>query len=841
MTAAEIERRDRFDRTWSKPPGPFAFTSVVQHKSVGMRYMVTAFIFFLIGGVLAMLMRTQLAQPESNFVSAETYNELFTMHGTTMMFLFAIPFLEGLATYFLPLLIGARDMPFPRYNAFNYWCYLLGGIILYSSYLFDMVPTTGWFSYVPLSGPEFSDRSMDFWLFGLTLAEIAAVGAAIEIVVSVLRCRAPGMSLNRMPIFAWTMLSVGLLIIIAFVPLIVASVLLELDRTVGTAFFEQELGGSPLLWQHLFWIFGHPEVYVMFLPGAAIISHVIPVHARHPLVAYPLVVVAVIVTAVMSLGLWVHHMYTTGLPAAAMGFFTAASMSITLASGVQVFAWIATLWSGRPRLTAPMLWSIGFIVTFVAGGVTGVMVASVSFDSQVHDTYFVVAHFHYVIIGGMLFPLFAGLYHWWPKLTGRLYSEGPARLAFALIFVGFHLTFFPMHLAGLWGMPRRVYTYEETLGVDTVNLLSTIGSMIVGVGVVVLVVSLAVSLRRPVHEEAQNPWEGDSLEWTAQSPPASENFTRIPVIRSRHPGWDPPAREDPALSGPVRETFDGAPAAFRAGPLTTVLSGEPDAAMLLPRSTAWPMVPPLGLGTIAASLLSQWYPLAFVGIAVTIGGLAGWGWRNEAEYGHNHMRPLPGGLRIEEPGGRSIGLWGAAGAGVVILVAAVTLTFSGLYLQVNASAWPEGSTYQAPLGFAGVGALLLACAALAWWGSRTDRDARWDAEDVQVAARQRGALLAVIIAGLVAAIAAAVMWITSGLEQTAHAYDSTVWTMFGASCLALAFALGITLAAGWARLHHRRDLRPALQLQNASILWATVLVVWAMTWVVADVMPRMAI
>ncbi|RLV56274.1 cytochrome ubiquinol oxidase subunit I [Aeromicrobium phragmitis] len=838
MTADSVtDLDDRFDGTWSNPRGFRGFFSVVQHKDVGMRYMVTAFVLFLIGGVQAMFLRVQLAQPENDFLGPETYNELFTMHGTTMMFLFAIPFLEGLASYLLPLMIGSRDLPFPRYNVFNYWCYLLGGLILYSSFLFALVPDAGWFSYVPLSGPDFADRSMDFWLFGLTLAEIAAVGAAIEISVAILRTRAPGMTLNRMPIFAWTMLAVAFLIIVAFVPLIVASVLLELDRAVGTAFFDINAGGSPLLWQHLFWIFGHPEVYVMFLPGAAIISHVIPAHSGRPLVAYPLVVVALASTAVMSLGLWVHHMYTTGLPSLTMSFFTAASMSITLASGLQVFAWIATLWLGKPRFTVPMLYSLGFVVTFVLGGITGVMVASVALDTQVHDTYFVVAHFHYVLIGGMLFPVFAALHHWWGKVTGRHYARRPAVIAFWLVFVGFHVTFFPMHLSGLWGMPRRVYTYEQELGVGLVNLISTVGAFVIAAGVVLLTVNLVISHRRgaPVGVET-----GDSLEWTTSSPPPSENWRRIPMVTSRNPGWDRDEPVDADTRAALDEAFDARPVEFRATPLTTVLSAEPDGAVLLPRSTYWPLVTPVGLAILAVALLTQWYPLSAVGVVVGIVGLAGWAWRNESEYRVEHVRPLAGRFQFEAHGTRSIGWWAAASASIVIVVAVATLTFSALYLQVNASVWPLEDTVGEPVRFTAVAAALLAGLGVTWRAARQGRHELWDLSRPEVRRAQFIAVAVAMCAAVIALVLLVPLWL-GDLDPAAHAYESSVWTLLGAQVLAILAALAMTIAALHARMRHRRDARTGLLLHAAALLWAAAAVSWAMVWMTSDLLPRLVI
>ncbi|GAB2943870.1 hypothetical protein GCM10027280_35680 [Micromonospora polyrhachis] len=834
VDTVEASHADRFTRTWDNPPGLKGFFTQVNHKSVGIRYMLTAFVLFLVGGVEALVMRVQLARPESDVLDPQSYNELFTMHGTTMMFLFAIPFLEGLATYLLPLHLGARDMPFPRYNVFNYWCYLFGGLILYSSFLVAMVPDAGWYAYVPLSGPDFAGKAMDFWLFGLTLAELAAVGAAIEISVAVLKMRAPGMTLNRMPIFAWAMLAVAFLIIVAFIPLIVASVLLELDRVVGSAFFDPVRGGDPLLWQHLFWIFGHPEVYVMFLPGSAIVSHVIPVYCRRPLVAYPLVVLAIVVTAVMSLGLWVHHMYTVGLPPLTLSFFTAASMTITLASGLQVFAWIATLLAGRPRFSVPMLYSLGFLVTFVAGGITGVMVASVPFDGQVHDTYFVVAHFHYVVLGGMLFPVFAGLYHWWPKITGRLLDDRLGHVSFWLVFVGFHVTFFPMHLTGLWGMPRRVYTYERELGIGTVNLISTVGAFVLASGVVVLTVAFAWSLVRGRRAPA-DPWRGDTLEWATASPPPPENFPDIPVVTSRQPNWDSPPPDE--LHAPVRQAFLRRPADFRASPLTTALWAEPEGAARLATSTGWPLVPAVGLAVIAVGMLVQWWPVPALGIAVVLAGLVGWALRNEAEHTDQQAVPLTGQFPFEAPGSRSITWWGAAGAAMVGVVAVVTLAFSALYLQVNAVAWPGDGRLDRPLSALGVTvALVLATAATRWGARRRRTDGPGPGDPHERSAHVTAALVA-LAAGTVALAVTLAIWFGSDIRPVRHAYDSIAVTLLGAQTLIVLVGVASSAVALLGRWRHVRDSRPANLLQGAALIWGAALFTWLVTWATTDLLP----
>ncbi len=470
--AAASAHEDALKRVWTDPTGRFGWTANVQNGPIVKRFMTTVMVFFLLGGVQALLMRSQLAQPHNGLLSAELYNQLFTMHGSTMMFLFAVPMMEAFAEFLLPAMIGARELPFPRLTAFLYWTLLFGGVLLYAAFAFGL-PDSGWFAYPPLSGAAFSPSlGIDFWLLGLDVAQIAAIGDAFEIIVGTLKTRAPGMSLPDLPLYLWSTLVMGFAMIFGFTPLFVCTLMLQLDRHWATHFFDPSAGGNPLPWQHLFWIFGHPEVYIMFLPASGIISMIVITFARRPMVGHTFIVQAMIATAFLSFGLWVHHMFATGaIPLLAMSFFTAASITIAIPSGVQVFAWIATLWGSRPRLSTPMLWVIGFIITFVLGGISGVSLAVVPFDWQAHDTYYVVAHFHYVLIGSLLFSTFAGFYYWLPKLTGRLLSERIGQWHFWVMLVGFNLTFFPMHISGLLGMPRRVYTYEPGLGLETPNLV----------------------------------------------------------------------------------------------------------------------------------------------------------------------------------------------------------------------------------------------------------------------------------------------------------------------------------------------------------------------------------
>lgn len=631
---ADPELHQHLLRVWGNWPG-WGTLAAVNHTSLGLRFTITGLVFFLIGGLLAMLMRTQLALPEQTIIEADVYSQLFTMHGTVMMFLFAIPVLEGLAVYLIPKMIGARDLVFPRISAFGYYCYLSGGIIVLSGLFLGIAPNSGWFMYTPLSSSEYAPgRGSDFWLLGITFVEISAVAAGVELIVSILRSRAPGMTLGRMPIFCWYILGTAFMIVFGFPPLILASIMLELERTMGLPFFVPAAGGDPLLWQHLFWLFGHPEVYIIFLPAAGIVSTVIPVFSGRPIVGYRWLVLAVILTAFISFGLWVHHMFTVGIPHVAQAFFSIASMLVAIPTAIQVFAWLATLWLGRVRFELPMLWVFGFLVIFVCGGLTGVMLALVPFNWQVHDTHFVVAHFHYVLVGGMYFPLIAGLYYWLPHMTGRMPHAIMGRCAFWLTFIGFNTTFLLMHLTGLLGMPRRVYTYEAGVGWDWLNLVSSIGGFIMAAGVAVTFLDLLLH-RRFGRKATQNPWHADTLEWATPFPPPPYNFASLPHIHSRHPLWEEPdlplrlaAGEGELVdtSHQRRETLG-----------TEAVSAKPVAIYHVPSNSWLPMQAGLALAVVCITLLIRAYPVALLAVLASAYFLLRWSWENGA---HPSMAPI---------------------------------------------------------------------------------------------------------------------------------------------------------------------------------------------------------
>jgi cytochrome c oxidase subunit I+III len=766
--ASARELRRGLDRVWANLPG-WGTLAAVNHTSLGRRFMITGGVFFLIGGLLAMLMRTQLALPEQSIVSAETYQQAFTMHGTVMMFLFAIPILEGLAIYLIPKLIGARDLVFPRVTSLAYYCYLFGGLILLAGLVLGEAPDSGWFMYTPLSSSEFSPgRGSDYWLLGVTFVEISAMATGVELTVSILRSRCPGMTLRTMPLFCWTILVVALMIVFGFPPLILASILLEIERAANMPFFAVEGGGDPLLWQHLFWLFGHPEVYIIFLPAAGIVSTLIPVFAGRPLVGYRWVVIALIATGFISFGVWVHHMFAVGIPHLAQAFFSVASMLVAVPTAILVFAWLATLWTGRVVFNLPMLWILGFLVNFVNGGLTGVMLALAPFDWQVHDSQFVVAHFHYVLIGGMLFPLIAGLYYWLPHFSGRMPSEQLGKWGFWLIFIGFNMTFLLMHLTGLLGMPRRVYTYEAGLGWDWLNLLSSVGGFVMAGGVAMVILDLALHFRlgRPA---PTNPWKADTLEWATFLPPKVYNFASLPAVQSRHPLWEQPDLPASIAAGEhglatythgLRETYG-----------SDAVSGKPREIIHLPANSWLPLLSALALGVMFVGLLVRIYPMAAVGTVVALLFLLRWSWINGV---HPQAAPLsaaePRELPLHSRTFDGPGLWGM----IVSLMANATLylslLFGWFFLWTVSPTWvvPDEAPISWPTFLASGAAL---SAAVLLYHRAVQRLKQRDAGGLRPAL-WRIALLGLVHAGLL-------VWIlqSSPLRPTDLAHDAILTVM----------------------------------------------------------------
>jgi cytochrome c oxidase subunit I len=513
------------------------WVTTTDHKKIGIMYMVLTFVFFCLGGIEALIMRVQLSVPNNTLVTPEKYNQLLTMHGTTMIFLFVVPVMAGFGNYFVPLMIGARDMAFPRLNALSFWLLLFGGIVFYAT-IFFQPPEAGWWSYPPLSSALYSPSGgQDAWIFLIHLTGISSLVGAINFYATIVNMRAPGMSWGRLPLFVWSILVYAILLIIALPVVAAAVTMLLTDRHFGTHFFDPTAHGSPVLWQHLFWFFGHPEVYIMILPGFGIISEVIPVFSRKPIFGYKAIAAATAVIAFLAVLVWGHHLFASPLPVVVLGFFMLSSFLIGVPTGVKIFNWIATLWRGSLVMTTSLYFAIGFIAIFTIGGITGVFLAVFPVDWQLNDTYFVVAHFHYVLMGGAVFTVFAGIYYWYPKITGRLLNEPLGKWSFWLMFIGFNVTFFVMHALGLSGMPRRIYTYQPGLGWSLYNMISTIGSFILGLGVLLTIINVVRSLKKGAIA-GPDPWKGNTLEWFTTSPPPVNNFDTIPRVRSVEPMRD---------------------------------------------------------------------------------------------------------------------------------------------------------------------------------------------------------------------------------------------------------------------------------------------------------------
>ena len=584
----DAHARAELARAWSDPATLKGWICTLDHKAIARRFVITALLFFFAGGVLGGLMRHQLSEPGKTLVGPDLYNQVFTMHGTTMMFLFAVPVMQGVALYLLPLMVGTRNTAFPRMSACSYWIYLIGGLTLFAGFACNTGADAGWFSYVPLAGPEYGfGKRSDFWNVLVNFTEATGLMLAVDLATTALKMRAPGMSLLRMPLFVWATLVSSVMIIFAMPTVMLGANLVQFDRMAGTHFFNPAEGGDALLWQHMFWYFGHPEVYFIFVPALGMISAIIPTFARRPMFGHRAIVLSLISTGFLSFGLWVHHMYATNLPELGKSFFTAMSFMIAIPSAVQLFCWIATIAGGRLVLKTPMLFIAGFFATLMIGGLTGIMLGSVPLDLQVHDTYFVVAHLHYVLIGGALYPLFGAIYYWFPKVYGRMLDERLGRWQFWLLSIGFNLTFFPLHVLGLHGMPRRIYTYTADTGWGPLNFVSWVGAMIEDVSMALFVLNIVRALWKGRAAEP-DPWGGATLEWAASSPPAAYNFERIPVVASAEPLWSPPA------SGPRWVT--GLSTKLREGLVTTVLDALPDVRYLYPTPSPWPIVAAFTVG-----------------------------------------------------------------------------------------------------------------------------------------------------------------------------------------------------------------------------------------------------
>jgi cytochrome c oxidase subunit I+III len=800
----------RLTAAWETPQG-WRYFSEVNNTSVGLWYFATAFVFLLLGGVLALLIRLQLAVPGWQVLDAETYNQVFTMHGTTMMFLFAVPAVEAVAVVLMPNQLASRDLPFPRLSAYGYWCYLFGGTLTYGSLFFSVAPDGGWFMYPPLTSEPFSPGiNTDFWLLGLGFVEVSAIAASIELIVGFFKFRAPGMTLDKVPIFSWYMLVVAFMILFAFPPLIVGDILLELERALDWPFFLTERGGDPLLWQHLFWLFGHPEVYIVFLPAAGILSTIIPTMVGRPLFGYGFIVLAAVATGFLSFGLWVHHMYATGLPQLSLAFFSAASLAVAIPSGIQVFCWIATIWNGTPRFHTPMLWALGGIVIFVLGGLTGVMVAIAPFDWQVHDTYFIVAHLHYVLIGGAVFPIMAGIYYWFPFVRGKMLSERLGKWAFWLAFGGFNVAFFPMHIMGLQGMPRRIYDYPTEFGWDTLNLISSFGAAALAAGFALVAVDLVRGWFRGM-DAGRNPWNAGTMEWATGLPSPNYAFYTVPWVRSHYPLWEQPEVVEDMEKGLF--FLPGAAATRRETLRTGTADAQPLQVVWLPGPTYVPLLAAAATAAVFFSSIFKAYWLAG-GLALVAAGLIlAWLWNTEwrphpnvIEAGHGYRLP------VYATGTDTHSYWGVLiflfGSGAAF----ASLVFAVFYLWTVNPEWPPAGTEAVgpgpPLA---AGILVLLSAAAMRLADRTN------------ARDRRGWTGAALVAAVVLMVAAGIVEFAGlsaeGPDPTAHSFGAITWAtmLWAAAYGGVAVLMGLFCLARL--LAGRLSAFYALSMINAHLFW----------------------
>ncbi|HEY0687159.1 MAG TPA: cbb3-type cytochrome c oxidase subunit I [Steroidobacter sp.] len=799
---------ERLQAVWKRPRGWRVLTQV-NNTAIGLWYIGAALLFLVLGGILALIMRTQLVVPGNDLVDYDLYNQLFTMHGSVMMFLFAVPVIEAIGILLLPAMQGARDLPFPRLSAYAFWAYFVGGLVFFTTIFFDLAPDGGWFMYPPLTSYEFSPGlRTDFWLLGIGFIEISAIAGAIEIVVGILRTRPPGMTLDKMPIYLWAMLIVGAMIIFGFPPVILATALLELERAFHWPFFLAEKGGDPLLWQHLFWLFGHPDVYIIFLPAAGLVSMMVATMAQTPLIGYRWIVVAMLATGTISFALWVHHMFATGMPHLSLSFFSAASMAVAIPAGLQVFSWIATLWRGNVQRTTPTYFLLGFFGVFVLGGLTGVMLAVVPYDWQAHDTYFVVAHLHYVLIGGMLFPVFAGIYYWAPLISGRQLSERMGTWACTIMFIGVNLTFFPMHIAGLLGMPRRVWTYADGYGLEIYNLLSTVGAFVFAAGIGIVLLDLLLHFR-PAGKVNTNPWRAGSLEWLPQDEYAIRS---IPFVTNRDPLWANPSLPEEVDAG--QHYLPGTATGVRETIVTSPIDARPQYVLRLPGSSWLPVLAGVGTAVFFLALTVKWMVIAVLGAIVALVSILMWLWQSDPAPS-GKLFDIGGGLSLPDymTGSNSHSWWSMV---VLMLVDGsifACLIFTFFYLwTVTLSGFPPESLELPLIGSSVAAALAWAVSVAAMYVSNR-----------MLPQKRMGAV------GLTLTAALAGVWIAFGLSLHAlletnlqpqlHGYASTAYTTVawqGLHAVLLTLMAGFTLVRLWLGMI---DPVRRVVFDNTRIMW----------------------
>lgn len=800
----------RLLRTWQSPTG-WRYWSDVNNSTVGLWYTVTTFCFFLFAGVLALLMRIQLAVPGNDFLSAEFYNQAFTVHGSVMMFLFAIPIFEAIAVLLLPQILGARDLPFPRLSAFGFWCFVLGGVFLCGSIFFNAAPRGGWFMYPPLTSTYQPDIGADIWLLGFSFIEVAAIAAAVEMIVGTLKCRPPGMRINLIPLYAWYVLVAAAMILFAFPPLIIGSMLLEFERAFQWPFFNPAGGGDPLLWQHLFWLFGHPEVYIIFLPSIALVAMIVPTCAHMPIVGYGWIVLAAIGTGFLSFGLWVHHMFTTGLPAISIGLFSAASEAVALPTGVQLFCFLATLLVGRVTRSVPLLYVFGSLAVFVPGGLTGVMVALAPFNFQAHDTFFVVAHLHYVLIGGALFPILAGFYYYYPLVHGKKLSDRLGKIAFWLMLIGFNVAFLPMHLTGLRGMPRRVFTYPAHMGFDGLNLVSTIGAFILASGVAIVVWDLIrPKQKQPLSE--RNPWGAGTLEWLQEMPGKPWGIRSIPEIDSRYPLWDQPNFVRDVDEG--RFYLPDAEEGQRETLVTSTIDAQPLQCQRLPGPSFITLIAAVATGGFFIFGTYHWWWLALASLVLALGVICFWLWTGTAIIPEKELKDVGLGLTLPlyVSGPMSVSWWAMCITMLADLTAFVCLVFGYFFFWTVHTDFPPDPTPGPGVFWPTVAAGLLLGAWAMTLGAR-----RWNKCNRRMAFYS-GLLLAAVLAVAGGGALIAGPWVT-GLDPQSHVYAATVWLLVLWTVLHVAIGLIMQLYCVARRLAGHMTARYDIEITNVALYW----------------------
>ncbi|HEX7026259.1 MAG TPA: cytochrome c oxidase subunit I, partial [Gammaproteobacteria bacterium] len=823
MILSDEERRTREARLiepWKTPTG-WRYWSAVNNTVVGTWYTNVAFAFFLFGGMLALLMRTQLAVPGNDFLSAGFYNQVFTLHGSVMMFLFAVPIFEAFSIRVMPQMLGTRDLPFPRLSAFGFWCFVIGGVFVCGSIFFNAAPEGGWFMYPPLATIGQPGIGNDIWLLGLSFIEVAALAAAIELIVGILKTRPPGMRINLMPLYAWYILVVAGMILFAFPPLIAGDIMFELERALGWPFFNPAKGGDPLLWQHLFWIFGHPEVYIIFLPAIGLVAMMVPTFARRPVVGYSWVVLAAVGTGFISFGLWVHHMYTTGMPAISLAFFSAASEAVAIPTGVQIFCFLATVLAGRVVRSVPMLFVAGALAIFVLGGLTGVMVAIAPFDFQAHDTYFIVAHLHYVLIGGMLFPVAAAVYYFYPLNTGKKLSDTLGRIAFWLMFIGFNVTFLPMHFTGLLGMPRRVYTYAAGIGFDVLNMVSTVGAFILAAGIVVLGWDVLRSKKRQPYSE-RNPWNAGTLEWLAEMPNPPWGFRSIPVVKSRYPLWDEPNLMQDVDAG--RFYLPDAEEGKRETLITSPVDARPVQCLRIPGPSFMPLWAALFTGGGFIMATYKWYTAAGLSLVGALCIILVWLWTGTAVIPEKPQKGVGLGLKLSlyASGSKSVGWWAMFIAMIGDMSAFFSLVFGYYFFWTVREDFPPdpspGPGLLWPLVSAGLVLVAWGLTLLAGYCNRRNRAMGFYSTLAVAALLTTGGTLALLAGPHI-----------TGLDPTRHVYPATVWVLAIWTAIHLGIGLIMQLYCIARRYAGRMSAVHDIDIRNVELYWHFLMLTVAVT------------